>query len=89
MRGRPVIILCGDFNDVPASRVCRRLNEALDDAWARVGQGEGFTIPAQQPRKRIDYIWVSKTDSLVPVKAWVPQSEASDHLPVVVELRWQ
>lgn len=79
------IILCGDFNDTPQSRVCRRLSETFDDIWVRVGQGDGFTIPAAKPRKRIDYIWISKDESLTPRKVWVPQSDASDHLPVVAE----
>ncbi len=86
--GQRPLILCGDFNDVPSSRICRRLSESFDDSWARVGQGEGFTIPAEQPNRRIDYIWISRTPSLTPMKAWVPESEASDHRPVVAELRW-
>jgi endonuclease/exonuclease/phosphatase family metal-dependent hydrolase len=83
--GKP-IILCGDFNDGPTSRVCRRLNETFDDTWARVGQGDGFTIPAEKPSQRIDYLWISKDGDLVPRKAWVPFSEASDHRSVVAEL---
>jgi endonuclease/exonuclease/phosphatase family metal-dependent hydrolase len=86
--GRP-IILCGDFNTTPESRVCVRLSKRLDDTWARVGQGDGFTIPAQQPTKRIDYIWIAKDKSLVPLRVWVPQSDASDHLPVVGEFRFR
>jgi len=82
--GRP-IMLCGDFNTTPESRVCRRLSESFEDTWARVGQGDGFTIPTSQPTKRIDYIWISKDKSLEPLKVWVPQSDASDHLPVVAE----
>ena len=86
--GRP-IILCGDFNDTPESRVCRRLNQTFDDSWALAGQGDGFTIPAEKPRKRIDYIWISKDKSLEPLKVWVPQSDASDHRPVVSEFRFR
>ena len=86
--GRP-IILCGDFNTTPESRVCRRLGENLEDTWARVGQGDGFTIPASQPTKRIDYIWITKDKSLEPIKVWVPPSDASDHLPVVAEFRFR
>jgi endonuclease/exonuclease/phosphatase family metal-dependent hydrolase len=82
--GRP-IILCGDFNATPESRVCRRLSENLEDTWARIGEGDGFTIPASQPTKRIDYIWIAKDTSLKPIKVWVPPSDASDHLPVVAE----
>jgi endonuclease/exonuclease/phosphatase family metal-dependent hydrolase len=87
-RGKP-IILCGDFNDTPGSRVCRRLNESLDDTWKLVGNGDGWTIPAQNPRKRIDYIWITKDSPVVPLKAWVPISNASDHLPVVAEFQFK
>jgi endonuclease/exonuclease/phosphatase family metal-dependent hydrolase len=79
------IILCGDFNDVPTSRVCRRLAETFEDTWPQVGAGDGFTIPAEKPTKRIDYIWIPKDGTLVPHKAWVPVSEASDHRPVVAQ----
>lgn len=84
--GKP-IILCGDFNDVPDSRVCRRLAETFDDTWVRAGEGDGLTIPADKPRKRIDYIWISRGAPFTPVKAWVPRSLASDHLPVVAEFQ--
>jgi endonuclease/exonuclease/phosphatase family metal-dependent hydrolase len=87
-RGHPMI-LCGDFNDTPGSRTCRLLAEHFTDVWATAGSGPGFTIPAERPRKRIDFIWVSNGAPLTPVKAWVPQSPASDHLPVVAELRFQ
>ncbi len=79
------VILCGDFNDVPTSRVYRRLSESFDDTWAKIGQGDGFTIPADKPNRRIDYIWVYKHQPLIPLRAWVPASEASDHRPVVAE----
>lgn len=85
--GSRPIMLCGDFNATPESRVCRRLGGRFDDTWVRVGAGDGFTIPASQPAKRIDYIWISKDKSLEPLKAWVPRSDASDHLPVVAEFR--
>jgi endonuclease/exonuclease/phosphatase (EEP) superfamily protein YafD len=85
-RNRPIIV-CGDFNDVPTSRVYRRLSGLFDDSWTLAGQGDGFTIPAEKPNKRIDYIWISKDKSLVPLKMSVLQSDASDHLPVLVEFR--
>jgi endonuclease/exonuclease/phosphatase family metal-dependent hydrolase len=87
-RGRPMI-LCGDFNDTPTSRTHQKIAENFTDAWAAVGTGDGFTIPAEKPRKRIDYIWIGKDGCLVPLKVWVPESAASDHLPVVAELRFQ
>jgi endonuclease/exonuclease/phosphatase family metal-dependent hydrolase len=79
------LILCGDFNDVPASRVCRRLAARFDDAWEKAGVGQGFTMPADQPNRRIDYLWILRNRILRPLKVWVPDSEASDHRPVVAE----
>ncbi len=84
--GNRPIIMCGDFNAVPDSRVCRRLAESFDDAWVRAGTGDGFSVPAGSPKRRIDYIWISKGKALTPNKISVLQSEASDHLPVIAEL---
>jgi endonuclease/exonuclease/phosphatase family metal-dependent hydrolase len=81
------LILCGDFNDSPATRTYERLSEFLTDAWKKVGKGNGFTIPSGTPVKRIDYIWCSGT--VAPISASVPESRASDHLPVVVEFLWE
>lgn len=85
-QGKPML-MCGDFNDTPKSRVCERIGKLFDDSWTLIGEGEGLTSPAEKPRRRIDYIWISKDRSLIPVKASVLQSEASDHLPVVVEFK--
>ncbi|HWP41867.1 MAG TPA: endonuclease/exonuclease/phosphatase family protein [Blastocatellia bacterium] len=85
-KGLPAI-LCGDLNDTPGSRTHRKLEEILVDAWARIGKGEGFSYPSTQPQKRIDYVLVSKGKAFAPAGAWVVESPASDHLPVVVELK--
>lgn len=82
------IILCGDFNDVPNSRTAKAVAEHFIDGWTVAASGNGYTIPAAGPTKRIDYIWVSKDAPLKPVKMWVPESNASDHLPVVAEFTW-
>lgn len=83
--GDAPLILCGDFNDTPGSRVHQRLSETFTDSWATVGVGDGFGFPADKPVKRIDYIWVCKTGSLKPINAWLTPSDASDHLPLIVE----
>jgi endonuclease/exonuclease/phosphatase family metal-dependent hydrolase len=82
--GRPLLI-CGDFNATPESRVIRKLSPLLRDTWLLAGKGDGFTVPVNQPRRRIDYLWMSKDAPFVPRHAWVPHSDASDHLPIVVE----
>lgn len=85
---RPVI-LCGDFNNQPQGRVYERLVKTFSDTWAKVGAGEGFTFPANKPDCRIDYIWFTRPDVLTPRKAWLPKSEASDHLPFVAEFEFR
>lgn len=85
-RSLPVIV-AGDFNDSPGSRVHSRMKDQFRDAWEIVGQGDGFTFSADRPRSRIDYVWLSHHPNLEPVAARVIASEASDHLPLVVEFR--
>lgn len=82
---RPVVLV-GDFNATPESRTIALLREFLTDAWPAVGRGEGFTIPVRKPAKRIDYVWVTEA-TLQPLHMEVLTSDASDHLPIVAELR--
>jgi len=78
-------LLCGDFNDVPTSRVYEKLTGQFVDSWMCVGKGDGSTVPVTKPMRRIDYLWISKNRMLTPKSARLIQSEASDHLPVVAE----
>lgn len=80
------VILCGDFNTVPTSQTYAKIKAVLTDSWEVVGRGDGFTIPVLKPARRIDYIWVSRL-TVEPLKMEVLHSEASDHLPIVAELR--
>ena len=51
------------------------------DALDVAGIEPGYTVPAEAPRYRIDYIWLSP--DLTATDAVIPASNASDHLPVV------
>ncbi|MCC6161857.1 MAG: endonuclease/exonuclease/phosphatase family protein [Acidobacteria bacterium] len=77
--GGPVIAM-GDFNDSPERTPWKRLTSGFTDVWTAVGQSDGFTIPVETPRRRIDWILVR---GLTPVRAEVLRTDASDHLPVV------
>lgn len=83
--GETPVILCGDFNNLPSGRVYERLNASFQDAWAKVGVGDGFSFPANGANRRIDYIWFTQPEALKPLKSWLPKSAASDHLPLVAE----
>ena len=58
----------------------------LADTWELVGRGEGFSYSTEKPEKRIDYVWISP-ETITPVKMEVLRTDASDHLPVLAELR--
>ncbi len=79
------VILCGDFNNLPTGRVYERLHETFQDAWVKAGAGDGFSFPAGGPNRRIDYLWFNHPEAVMPRKAWLPASNASDHLPLVAE----
>jgi endonuclease/exonuclease/phosphatase family metal-dependent hydrolase len=82
------VILGGDLNATPDMRAVALIADALGDAWARAGAGEGWTFPASAPTARIDYVFVGEGGSIIGVTVGVSgASEASDHLPVAVDLR--
>lgn len=81
------IFFCGDFNATPDSHVYKNMNALLDDTWKLIGKGDGPTIPAEKPNRRIDYIWISKDGSIIPLNAHVPNVLYSDHLPLVAEFK--
>ena len=55
------------------------------DAWKVARKGPGFTFSSDRPRSRIDYFWLSRDAEWRPTRAWIPPTQASDHLPLVVE----
>jgi endonuclease/exonuclease/phosphatase family metal-dependent hydrolase len=80
------MIVGGDFNAEPDSQVVRKLREGgLRDAWAECGSGDGLTYPADQPRKRIDYVFL--TGTLRCTAAEVIDTKISDHRPVFITLQ--
>ncbi len=83
--GRTVIL--GDLNAVPDTPEIQALYAAgFVDALLATGQVDAFTFwdPIPTPGRRIDYIFL--TPDMNVGNAWVPQTRASDHLPVVAEI---
>jgi endonuclease/exonuclease/phosphatase family metal-dependent hydrolase len=82
-------VLVGDFNAPPNAPELAPLWRTLTDAWSAAGgsgnSGDGMTYPAETPSRRIDYIAVSQGFRVRAVR--VPRPLASDHLPVVADLR--
>lgn len=83
------VVLCGDFNDVPASPTWQALSQNLRDVHAVSPQGGELTFPAAVPTRRVDALFVSPsvevTGAGVPAGLANPAA-ASDHLPVLAEL---
>jgi endonuclease/exonuclease/phosphatase family metal-dependent hydrolase len=76
-------ILMGDLNAPPSAPEMQPLFARLVDAWLVTG-GDGFTYPAVNPVRRIDYVLTSQ--HFQAISASVIPTTASDHRPVVVEL---
>jgi endonuclease/exonuclease/phosphatase family metal-dependent hydrolase len=84
---RNPLIVVGDFNDEPIGSAYKLVLTKFADAWmASRAKGNGFSYPADQPAKRIDYIFFRSSDGVRAKKSWVVKTPASDHLPVVAEL---
>ncbi|KFE68844.1 endonuclease/exonuclease/phosphatase family protein [Hyalangium minutum] len=81
-------LLMGDLNDAPDSRPVRLLRRSLTDVAAASGQGSAGTYPLPlpfAPALRIDYVLAC--DSFEPVRSEVLHVGASDHYPVVADVR--
>ena len=88
--GRGPCILCGDFNALPGSPPYRRLLSQLRDAQLAVnGQRPLRTWFSHYPIGRIDHVFVAGPLEVLSIE--VPRTElirtASDHLPLVAEIR--
>lgn len=76
-------VVAGDFNaDNDAPELAPLAD--LRDAWTECGHGNGCTHPAHRPSKRLDHVLCSS--GVIPSSAHVVATDASDHLPLVVDL---
>ena len=81
------LIVVGDFNDVPSGAAYKLMRQQFDDAWMDSNKdAEGFSYPADKPAKRIDYIFARASDGIKTKRAWIVETLASDHVPVVADL---
>lgn len=79
------VLLCGDFNDTPASYTYRKIREGLKDAFVLKGDGLGYTYNSMFHVLRIDNIFVD-TDIFEVLSYKSPAIPFSDHNPIVVDL---
>jgi endonuclease/exonuclease/phosphatase family metal-dependent hydrolase len=79
------VIVAGDFNDEPSGSSYKLMLSAFVDAWSGEDK-ESLTFPADKPVKRIDYIFIKRDAGVNAKDARVVATQASDHLPLVVDL---
>ncbi|HEX4812405.1 MAG TPA: endonuclease/exonuclease/phosphatase family protein [Nonomuraea sp.] len=85
------IVLGGDVNEQPHQPAWRYLAGRLADCHAAAPRGEGATFPARRPAARIDGVFAAREARVVSCgdvdAATTDLRAASDHLPVIAELR--
>ena len=86
---RPPLVLCGDFNAGPRSRVHRRLLESLRNVHrCLAGRRPRRTYPTRYPVASLDHVFLSAEFVVHHVEVVkTPLSRtASDHYPLLVDL---
>lgn len=84
------VILCGDFNSFLNSRICKVAERHYHSIHFHVpGRRHIRTFPSFFPLGLVDHIFLGKTVKAVKIEVPRTQLEktASDHLPLIVELR--
>jgi endonuclease/exonuclease/phosphatase family metal-dependent hydrolase len=82
------VIMGGDFNATPESEPYKVIRTLFDDTAVIKGDPQN-TISYENPRSRIDYIFVSKNCPWIIKDVRVIRNNASDHMPVLVTLELQ
>ena len=78
-------ILMGDFNVTPDNNVLLPIRERMVDTAKYFGK-EKFSFPSDEPKQKIDYIFVSPDIEIV--RADIPAIVASDHRPHTAEIKF-
>jgi endonuclease/exonuclease/phosphatase family metal-dependent hydrolase len=83
-------IVCGDLNAIPSSPAYRLLASRFADTQRLTAGKPRPTFPSRFPLLRLDHIFVSPHFDAVSAAALTdPLSRrASDHLPLMANLRW-
>jgi endonuclease/exonuclease/phosphatase family metal-dependent hydrolase len=80
------VIVCGDFNDVPASYAYTKIKGNLKDAFSETGLGFGWTFKEPFYGFRIDYV-LYDSNAFTPVSYDVDKVNYSDHYPVLCQIK--
>ena len=80
------VIVTGDFNSTIHNWSYHTIAAGMKDAYLASGQRWGATFPRSFPVFRIDHVLVSRDLRVNRVR--IPPFDASDHLPLEVQLFW-
>ena len=73
-------VLAGDFNCTPDSLTVK----AIRETWLQTNTAEAFTIPVAQPKRQIDFVFVTpKSRWKVSDVKVLDEAVASDHRPIL------
>jgi endonuclease/exonuclease/phosphatase family metal-dependent hydrolase len=84
-RGPVPVIIAGDFNAHPEDPPIVSMRDVFRDLGGDAGLGNRATWPAAGANERIDYVFGR---GVTAKSAFIPQTTASDHLPVIVRVRF-
>ena len=76
------VILCGDFNDTPASYAYHTISEKLQDNFLVASKGIGTSYISRFPFLRIDYMMTDKKMEVMKFKT-MNEKIMSDHYPIM------
>ena len=87
------LILCGDLNAIPSSNVIATMTSFLTNT----GPIDQYTFPSDDPSRKIDYIMYAPNDNFGVQNCQVVSRgdqqvggvDASDHRPVIADIRFQ
>jgi len=79
------LIVCGDFNDTPASYAYRMMKGDLEDSFRSCGRGYAYSYKYLKKIFRIDYVFYSR-GMFRGTRYYSPELKYSDHKPVIVTL---
>ena len=82
---RGPLVVAGDFNTPPRGLLYLRLARRFQDAFRAGGWGLGYTFKSSRLLWRIDYVFLGS--GVAATSCYAPTTDASDHRPVVAELR--
>ncbi len=84
------VILCGDFNALPGSKICGLISKKLKHAHLEMSLGHPLkTLPSFFPLGLVDHVFIGPGIEVKNIE--VPRTEleklSSDHLPLIVDVQ--